>query len=500
MNSIRTRLLFSLALSTNVILGISFAAVYGYIAGTLRENDAAELARKARSFARMGEVESEEDTEDGEHYQDFGDDTTDAIHFEFVDLALPEYLPGPAPEYYAVWDTDGTVLARSPSLAGADLPYRPEATTVVDFERMLLPDGRPGRLATLAFTPRPADASEEADGGEQEEDGAEADGREEDAPVLILALARSTGPLDATLGLLLGGLSVSGLLTLGTLLLIVWAAVRRSLAPLDAVCREIAEVTADDLGHTFDSTGRTSELAPICTRLNELLARLQKSFDRERRFTSDVAHELRTPIAELRALAEVSLKRDSTGAAERQSLQDALDIALGMERIVTALLEITRCAAGQIPADKTPQRLADLVQTAWLPLAAGARDKALAVDIACDEKMSVRTDPILFGTILANLFSNAVSYTPRGGQVALYVGEAGGFCTLTLANDTDTVAREDLDHLFETFWRKDNGHGGPDHAGVGLSLVLALARVLDITIACDMPAPGRFQIALRLPA
>src|SRR5207302_2044109 len=135
---------------------------------------------------------------------------------------------------------------------------------------------------------------------------------------------------------------------------IVALAVRRSLRTLSRVADEAARRDGPPAKNVFPLVGLPVELVPICIRLNELVARLDDSVQRERRFTANVAHELRTPIAELKSLSEVALKWPQDPSVAADNFRDTLEIALQMERIVATLLSLTRSEAGRQVVLKQP--------------------------------------------------------------------------------------------------------------------------------------------------
>src|SRR5262249_5544979 len=141
------------------------------------------------------------------------------------------------------------------------------------------------------------------------------------------------------------------------------------------------------------------------------LGRLEASFARERRFSANVAHELRTPIAELRSLAEVALRWPDTG-----NFRDVLDIAVQMERMVTNLLSLAGCEAGHEELVVERVDLAQAVREAWRPFesTAAARQLATSFELA---PANTNGDRAILGAMLANVYSNAVDYTPEGGEI-----------------------------------------------------------------------------------
>jgi two-component system sensor histidine kinase QseC len=476
-------MLFSLLGGIVLIITLSYTYIYLHVAEALQSQDDANLISKIEGFALMGEIEIEEDEEeDDEPYNDFGDDPDNAIEFEFAEIPMPEYQALPNAEYYQVWDATGLTLARSPSLNGANLPRSTPEGEGVHLEDILLPDSRRGRLATTFLYPKV--------------DGPAAD---TETVQLVFSIARSTEELGTTLAVLSMGLLLTGLATLVIVSILILYTVRRGLSPLDAMRTEIASLGSDDLDYRFALEQKPEELLAVCTCLNDLLARLGKAFDRERRFTSDVAHELRTPVAELRALAEVSMKRDHTSDSDKRSFQDVCEITQHMEDVISALLDIARCASGQVAKEQKRLNINSVVKTAWQPFVEAADSKKLTVDLGLNGCREFDSDPVLLDTILTNLFSNAVAYTPRGGNVQLALKEEEPFLLMKLSNTTDSLTKGDLTHLFDTFWRKDTALDDGAHAGIGLSLVAALAGVLEVDVETGMPSDDTFQITLRHP-
>ena len=179
---------------------------------------------------------------------------------------------------FEIWRPDGVVLERSESLGSADLPL---AFGTADRPRvwdMTLPNGAAGRAVGFRFVPRGLrDEREPAKPGE-----------------LVLVVASARAELDETLQRLAALLLGTGLLLLGTTWLVVARVLGRELAPLNKLAECAAQINAGSLATRFPTSALPGELAPITNRLNDLLARLEESFERERQFSADLAHELRT--------------------------------------------------------------------------------------------------------------------------------------------------------------------------------------------------------------
>jgi two-component system sensor histidine kinase QseC len=388
--------------------------------------------------------------------------------------------PARSRDFFEVSTGAGAPVARSPSLRGADLPWRAGRPGRPAFWNFTLPNGRPGRAMALTFQSAPAD-----DHGEPAP-----------PPELRLVVASDREDLDEALTELLavgGGFGV--LLLVGTLV-IVPRVLRRGLQPLERLGEQAARITADSLAERFPLLDLPAELQPIGGRLNDLLARLEQSFERERRFSADLAHELRTPLAELRSLAECALKWPDT----RDPLTDreTLAIAQQMEAIVTNLLALARGEQGRLAAAAEPVALAPLAQEVWRNFAARSDARQLRVHSQL-ASTTAWADPVLLRSILTNLFDNMVDYTPAGGAVTIAVRGEGATATFHLANDTDNLEPADVPKLFDRFWRKESARTGGQHFGLGLALARTLAAAMGWTLAAALDEHRRLVFTLRGP-
>lgn len=382
-----------------------------------------------------------------------------------------------APRFYELWRTNGTVGARSESLQGADLPLHYGSLASPVYWNVELPGDQDGRAIGLQFTVKP----------DEDEPNRSA------AQDAILVVAADRGPLNETLTTLAMVLGAAGLLTILLTIPVVQVALRRGHAPLGILARQTAAINADSLQTRFSTKSLPGELQPIAQCLNELLARLADSFERERRFSADLAHELRTPLAELRTHAEVELAWPENGGTEKN--RDILAIALQMECLVTRLLELARCENGKMPLHLEPVPLAALVEEIWTSLAARVQARSLAVEWAIPAEVVISTDRALLRSILMNLLANAVEYTPPSGRVEIRWHSDRG--ELIVSNTVHDLSPADVPHLFERLWRKDPSRTGAEHCGLGLALSRAMARVLGHELQARFTDEKTLAISLR---
>ena len=454
MNSLRRQLTRKLLAAFASLLGVALLALYAVM--WLELTRAFDAALESRALGVSALVEQE----------------GGRVQVDFSDKLMRSFAAGRTRYYFEVRDRAGALIALSPSLRGNELARPPVlAAERPAYWNFTLPNGRPGRAVTFTLQLKPADGP--AAGAVQVE--------------LVVAVDRED--LDETLGGLLAAVAGSGALLLLAVFLVVPRVLRRGLVPLDRLGEQAAAIDAGSLAARFPTDDLPQELRPITGRLNDLLARLEASFERERRFSADLAHELRTPLAELRSLAECTLKWPE--AREPGTDRDVLAIALQMEALVTRLLTLARGERGQLAAQCEPVDLAAAVAGAWRPFAARAAARSLRVEITGGPAMAP-ADPVLLRSILGNLFDNAVDYTPPGGEILIAVEAGGG---VRVANTAEALAPDDVARLFERFWRKEAARSGGEHVGLGLSLARTFAAAMGWRLEAALEA-GRLVFRL----
>ncbi|HXJ43776.1 MAG TPA: ATP-binding protein [Bryobacteraceae bacterium] len=403
------------------------------------------------------------------------------IEVAATDPFLRESDEEDAPGFFQMWRTDGTTLKRSASAPASGLPSRFGTLDRPKFWNLTLPSGAAGRAIAFKFAPQMS----------QEEPSSSAPGE------IVLVVASDRHELNEALTALAFALLGCGAGLLAITLVVVPRLLRRELAPLDALAEQASHINADSLATRFPANSLPGELTPITSRLNDLLARLEQSFERERRFSADLAHELRTPIAELRTLAEVALKWPETREAATD--REALAIAMQMEGVVTRLLALLRNEHAQLPVLTERVHLAPLMESVWRPFADRAADKQLKVTRVAPNGAEVETDPVLLRSILTNLVDNAVEYTPDGGTVCVEAKAATTQFTLQVTNTCDDLTAQDVSHFSERFWRKDSARSDPKHSGLGLSLVKAFSERLGFQLEVRLVDPSTLSITVTGP-
>ncbi len=309
--------------------------------------------------------------------------------------------------------------------------------------------------------------------------------------------AQLEGELRGLRRILIGiGLVVTAL-TAGVMVGVVW----RGLAPLNRLAGKIAALRTENLSDRIDLPDAPAELAPVVEVSNQLLQRLETAVDRERSFTADVAHELRTPLAGVRSVLEVALSRDRPAQDYQAAMRECLRIAASMQTMTGNLLSLARLDRGQLTVRHEPVPLPALLQECWEPLEGGAKARSLRVSWNGDPAVVMETDRELLRQILTNLLDNAVVYADSGGEIRVDTGLEAGAAFVRIANTGSQVPQDQVERVFERFWRGDaSRHGVGRHAGLGLPLARRLATLLGGSLIATSEFGQWFTVTLTLPA
>ena len=472
MRSLRRTLVLATAGSITAVLLAAGTLVYVLARSKLVEQFDHSLADKARLLASTIEQE------------------TGKIELEFDELDMGEFQHAAGPGYLQLWRSDGSGLYRSASLGVAELQRTAgSAMGSAAFQWITLPNGRTGRAVEITVQPR------------LDEAGREPPARPPARTAITLVLARDAGSLHAALNSLKGVLLGVGLAAVALSSVVLWLAIRRGLAPLDEVADEIGRLGDNDLARRIRARAAPQELQPVINRLNDLLGRLEAAFQRERSFSADVAHELRTPLGGLRATMEVALSKTRQPQEYEQAIHDCLRTALAMQAMTEGLLSLGRLESGQV--DLEPEWIVpdELVQAAWQPLEEQTKKRKLQVRFTEGAKQAIRTDPTLLRLVIGNIMENAVIYADEGGTVEIQTTGDDHAARLRVANSGSAVCPEQTEMVFDRFWRGDAARSAAGvRSGLGLALVKRAASVLGGRVEVTSTPGGQFQIAVSIPS
>ena len=403
------------------------------------------------------------------------------------------------PVYCQLFLEDGTVAGLSKTLGVDNLPRLDGRAHAV--WNAPLPDGRRGRLVQTLFIPTADNADPQTVTEDpREQTFALPDGVNAAEVRLVLVVAHSRERLDRVIRTLgLAGGAVAVLLSCG-LALLVRRAIARGLRPIDEMNAQIAAIAPDALATRLAVAEPPVELAAIETAVNRLLDRVERAFEKERRFSSDLAHELRTPIAELRAACEIGGRWPDDAENARQFFQDTGTIAQQLEKIVATMLTLSRCENGSAPVQTQRVGVQAFVRECWRHVAAGAEAKSLRFDGDIAPDLAVECDADKLEIILRNLMENAVAHSEPETAVECAATKTSDGVELRLTNTAKDLDRADLEHIFDRFWRKDAARTDRSHIGLGLSIARGLCELLGLRLSVDLREDRRFEARVVFPA
>ncbi|HSW21923.1 MAG TPA: ATP-binding protein [Burkholderiaceae bacterium] len=373
-----------------------------------------------------------------------------------------EVAPGPLPPSFVrldrlvqILDAQGAVLARSANLGSAQLPATAALVARVAagetvFETLQGYGEEPVRRVSVAV--------------------------QGDGATRIVQVAGSLDDVNHVVdsaGLLFLALAVALLLAVvpaGLLL------TRRAFGAIDGVVRQARRIGDGSLHERLPHPGTHDEIGRLVDTLNEMLARLEHTFEAQRRFTADASHELRSPLSRLRTELEVTLRRPRDAAEYVDALRSGLEEVARLTRLVEELLVLARVDSGQQPRPAESVALDRLVDDAVRRLQGTARERQVQLVAEPSPAIEASIGRGAADLVLANLLDNALKFSPTGGRIAVRVAVEERDAVVSVSDEGPGIAANDLPHLFDRFFRGSaaRAHGAP---GVGLGLAVSRAMV-----------------------
>jgi two-component system OmpR family sensor kinase len=271
----------------------------------------------------------------------------------------------------------------------------------------------------------------------------------------------------------------------------------RALRPIESVTAELDAIGPTSLSSRLPVPPVADEVARLTTEINSLLERLEQAAATERRFSSDAAHELRTPLAVLRTGLEVALARDRSSAENRAALGAAHREALSLCRIADELLMLSRLN-GEVMVDRQKLNLRALLNEIVGTVGPLAQSHKIKLSVSEPEDVFVNGNEGHLRRLIVNLLDNALKFTPVGGSIDVSLKSDANRAIIRVADTGQGIHPAELPHIFDRFFR---GAGSPgEGSGLGLSLCREIARAHGGEIAAaNLPSGGSaFVVTLAL--
>jgi heavy metal sensor kinase len=348
--------------------------------------------------------------------------------------------------YCAVYDRAGKVSVHTPELAADSVPPAPPQADEPRFGTQLLPIIGHQRILTARLHA----------------------GSTELTVVHLAPLAEVDRELQELLIVLSTAVPVALVLSGGLAYLLA----RKALAPMEHLHRMTARITADRLDRRLPVSNPNDELGHLAQTINDMIARLERSFTEIRRFTADASHELRTPLTALRTEVEVALSKPAEAVDHQNLLGSILEECERLTRLTEQLLALAREDTRMTQQAYQPLDLTALVRGVVENMRPLAEAKGLRLRQQGEGTLTMRGDAARLRQVFYNLLDNAIKYTPESGEIDIRLERRGADALVVLRDTGIGIPAEHLPHVFERFYRVDKARSRAE-GGTGLGLSIA---------------------------
>jgi len=374
-------------------------------------------------------------------------DNGDETEFNFSDEVMWEFNSPKSKSFFQIRRVDGTTLEKSESVGNLEFPYSPKAEKTT-FQTIQF-KGKAARLVNFYV---PAEKGDSRKGSDLVIQCAE--GMEDQLKVLnsfkaVLALS--------ILGILL--VSSSG----GFLI------ARRALTPVKEISRAIDRISESNLSERIAPANIPQELKVLASSFNRTFDRLEKSFNRQRQFTSDASHELRTPLSVILSQSEIMLRRERSAEEYQNGLTAIVGASKLMSDIIHKLLTLARLGADKVELKMENLDLREIINDSMELLKPLATQKSVTVNVWGDEQHVISGDRAALLELFTNIIDNAIKYSLPQAKIDISIKKDQGFIFTEVRDTGIGIPEEDLDKVFDRFYRVDKSRS-KESGGVGLGL------------------------------
>lgn len=276
---------------------------------------------------------------------------------------------------------------------------------------------------------------------------------------------------------------------------------RRGLRPVERISRTASMIRSTTLDARLPAAEFPSELAALARTFNEMLDRLEESFQRLSRFSADIAHELRTPLSNLRGEVEVSLGKTRSAAEYQETLASFLEEAGRLSRLIESLLFLARAEHPETQINRETVELGHLLAAVREFYGAAAEEAGVDLRMKPASPVPAPIDRTLVQRAVGNLVENALAHTPKGGTITLSASRQNGSVLVEVADTGRGIAPEHLPRVFDRLYRADRSRtAATGGAGLGLAIVKSIAELHGGTAEIASELGKGTRVGLRLPA
>lgn len=461
MTSLQKRLSFGVAMMMAVLLTLGGLTVYPAIKSILLDQFDQALLAEVRALTAPVTPGSQ------------------GFSLRFTEQSAPEFRAESAAVFFEVRSADGALISKSPSMGAMALPFPAVVSSDPVFFEMTLPGSQAGRAVALRLSL--------------------SNGLIKDDAAFDLVFARGTHRLDRALRTVMTGLLAGGVVLLLATVVLVRKVTRAGLRPISDLACQVTKIDSRTLSGDISFKAGAEELVPIVDQLNSLLVRLRSSFEKERLFSANVAHELLTPVTELRALSENAIRWSNDPEATSRFAQDVLETSRQVERLVRVLLTLARSDCDDFAPEYSEVDLVQILKQLAVQNRNRIEARKLTMVLDLPGLLSIRSDRASCESIFQNLFENAIEHCSTGGNICCRHEHAAQSVFIFIENTNPGLTLQDIPKIWEPFWRKDPARSDRAHAGLGLALVKSLAHVAGFEITAALTAQGLVRMTVKIP-
>lgn len=414
------------------------------------------------------------------------EDDGSAVRFEWEGAEVgPQII-------FRAWDASGEILAESSGrLTTTNREVSKLMISESTTETLMLSDGSAARAMLLRFTPKLDVQSESSSANESSPS--------RTLHAVTLEVAASLTEVESLLALAKKRMAF----VIGSALLlsiaVLWPITSIMLRPVNAIADRIRSLAVSDLSSRIDTTNCPTELQTIPIRLNELLERLEKSFERERAITANVAHELRTPLAGLRATIELAEAKSRSIEYYQRTLSDCRQMGSELETLVERILLLARLDAGKVTIHRNPIDLAPFLMSSWESCSQASRRDSAWVRWKVPKEIVFASDPTLLSLVFKNLFSNALSHGLANHSIDIECEKDVNSLQVHITNSSHEIDESELSRFKERFYQRDLSRSQTgNHSGLGLSLCVDILKLLNGRLELKLLQKDRFRASVLL--
>ena len=415
------------------------------------------------------------------------EDDNGNVEFDFAGEFMSEYEQAQASEFYQLWHGEA-IFERSDSLdlfPNANLPFLDmpiNESKIIDIE---LPNGHDGRALISHFIAQKDDRSTT---------GLDVFNR------MTLTIAAPTDELNKVLIIIDVVFILTCIFGVFGVRYLVTRIVNKGLYPLHNLNDQIKLLDITGVAQTIESDIKVEELEPIRNELNKFITVNQKLYSNEKRLTSDIAHELKTPIAELISLSEVAIRYPEDKRISDTYTSDVLDISQRMKTIVNSLLLLQRSSSNAFELSNQNIILKRLIDQVIEELTFKHLNISKRINNMLDDDLTIIADEFSLNTILCNLIDNALFYGITDQAIILDTIENEHSVTISISNKVDRLLNnEELSAIFDPLYQLDSSRTNNQRHGLGLSIVQSLCDLNGFKINAQNNENNTLTFNLTLP-